>query len=997
MHYSGEEVQDIFDTLPSTGTTYDNAKQALNKHFCPEDCKDVEFERFTFRQARQLADESVAEFHTRLQRLASTCSFADKDGEVKSQIIQQCTSNKLRRFALREGSKLTLVGLLQTARMYEAADQHATEIEQSTASTLVNAVDVNAVNTNVQRSASCSCNFQGNHGPSHGPSQQRQQFSRSTTCRNCGGRYPHRPGRDCPAKGIVCHNCGKLNHFAKHCLSKPRQQTESKPSPSVHAINTESPSSHGANNHNETINSNTEHSRLSGKVNDYAFHIRDHDSTKKPTVEVHINGTPVQCVIDTGASVMVMGLQTFNDLTPRPALNSNTVPIYAYGSKSPLEIVGSFQATVSYKHSTVNTVVFVTMHSADTLLNFDTASSLGLVTIAYNVHSEEDSSPDFLSDYADRFEGIGKISSFVCTLHVDETVPPIAVPHRRIPFHMRQQVEKELERLVELDVIERVDQQPTPWVSPITVVKKPHNPSEIRLCVDMRNVNQAIKRERHITPTIDDIIVALNGAAVFSKLDLNSGYHQIPLAPESRKYTVFSTHAGLYQYKRLNFGLSSAAEIFQNAIQSTLRDLPGIINISDDILVFGSTQEEHDKRLHACLRRLREANLTLNRGKCRFRVTHVTYFGHVFSASGVAPDPEKIREIQAVTPPTNVSELRSFLGMVNYCGRFVPALASVSAPLRDLTRADVPWEWSQSHSQAFDEIKQRLAQCCTMAYFDFHSSTELIVDASPVGLGAVLTQHNSRGATSVIALASRALSPVEQRYSQTEREALAITWAVTHFHLYLYGSAFTVITDHKPLVSLFNNANSKPPLRIERWILKLQAYDMEVKYHPGKLNPADYMSRHPVKADHHSHEQNMAEAHVSFVALHSVPKTVTYAEIVAATKDDTVLQACMSAIIDNNWSDLFAHVDPISQAELKSLYNIRDELTVTKDSDLLIRDHRLVIPKSLRKRILNIAHEGHQGITKTKALLKEKVWFPSIDRHDGSHRSRLPCMPIQYN
>ena len=296
-----------------------------------------------------------------------------------------------------------------------------------------------------------------------------------------------------------------------------------------------------------------------------------------------------------------------------------------------------------------------------------------------------------MDQYADRFTGIGKLKNIQCKLHEDKTVQPIALPHRRIPFHVRKKVENELDKLLRLDIIEPVYNEPNPWVSPIHVVEKPHRPGEIRMCVDMRNVNTAIKRERHITPTIDDILAQVNGSTVFSKLDLNAGYHQIELAPESRHLTVFSTHKGLFRYKRLNFGVCSAAEVFQNAISSALRGLTGTLNISDDILVFGRTQQEHDARLVACLQRLRECNLTLNKDKCCFGKSHIEYFGHVFSSTGISPDKKKVDAIQNVSDPTNASEVRSFLGLVTYCSRFIPDLATVSAPLRELIKKDTPW------------------------------------------------------------------------------------------------------------------------------------------------------------------------------------------------------------------------------------------------------------------------------------------------------------------
>nr|AAB34006.1 pol gene product {Gypsy/Ty3-class retrotransposon Por2} [Pisaster ochraceus=starfish, testis, sperm, Peptide Transposon, 175 aa] [Pisaster ochraceus] len=173
--------------------------------------------------------------------------------------------------------------------------------------------------------------------------------------------------------------------------------------------------------------------------------------------------------------------------------------------------------------------------------------------------------------------------------------------------------------------------------------------------------------------------------------------------------------------------------------------------------------------------------------------SRVEYFGHVFSSDGVSPDPKKVQAIQNVPEPQNAGEVRSFLGLVTYCGRFIPDLATISAPLRELTKDAAPWSWGTEQQQALEQIRKRVAQCCTMAYFDPAKKTEILVDASPVGLAGILAQHDASDELSIVALASRSLTPVEQRYSQTEREALAITWAILHFHLYVYGGSFTVI------------------------------------------------------------------------------------------------------------------------------------------------------------------------------------------------------------
>ena len=207
-------------------------------------------------------------------------------------------------------------------------------------------------------------------------------------------------------------------------------------------------------------------------------------------------------------------------------------------------------------------------------------------------------------------------------LHIDDSITPVAQPHRRIPFHVRKQLEEQLEKDEQQGVIECVD-GPTPWVSPVVVAPKPKQPGKIRMCVDMRRAN-------HITPTVREIIGDLNGARIFNKLDLNQGKNQLELTPDSRYITTFSTHLGLRRFTRLNFGVSSAAEIFQNVIRETLNGIPGVTNISDDILVYGSSQEDHDKALAATFQRLREKGLTLNLEKCVYSQSSLSFLAMSF-------------------------------------------------------------------------------------------------------------------------------------------------------------------------------------------------------------------------------------------------------------------------------------------------------------------------------------------------------------------------------
>ena len=453
-------------------------------------------------------------------------------------------------------------------------------------------------------------------------------------------------------------------------------------------------------------------------------------------------------------------------------------------------------------------------------------------------------------------------------------------------------------------MIERIE-GPTPWVSPIVVAPKPKSPGKVRVCVDMRQANKAVKRERHVTPTMKEMIGDLNGARVFSKLDLNQGYNQLELAPESRYITTFGTHLGLMRYKRLNFGISSAAEIFQNVIRETLEGIDGAMNISDDILVSGKTHEEHDHNLRTVFQRLREKGLTLNRSKCEYSKDRLEFFGYMFSKDGISPDPKKVEDVVNLHTPSTASEVRSLLGMTNYCSRFIPDYATKTEPLRKLTHKDQPWCWTAEHDRAVSQLKDALVTAPVTAYFDPEKDTEISVDASPVGLAAILAQVDPKtDEKHVITYASRSLTATEQLYSQTEREGLAIVWACEHLHLYVYGKPVTIYTDHKPLVSIYDNPSSKPPARIERWALRLQPYQVTVKYRRGDINPADYLSRHPTKhATETSRQQKVAEEYVSYLTATSTPKALKTQDIEAATQSDATLQAVAEAITKGNWHD----------------------------------------------------------------------------------------------
>ncbi|XP_062610353.1 uncharacterized protein K02A2.6-like [Saccostrea cucullata] len=945
LHYAGEEVNEIFETLPNTGDDYDTAVARLTEYFAPK--KNTEFEVYKFRQAKQEPGETIDTFHTKLRQLSLTCEFNNNDKEVKSQIIQGCSSTRLRRRALRDD--VNLEDLLKLARSLELSDKQASEIEKT---------DKSAEEVNSMRKRRNVPKF-----------LERKRDTRDRTdtpskekCFNCGGQFPHLKG-PCPAKGKTCNACHKIGHFASVCRSKSKSMNR-KPK-SVRQL--------------DACNSDSDSESC-----EYLFGLDQINSITKrqPRIKVEINGIPVSVLVDTGSSINVVDECTFKKLENKVKLRKADTRVFAYGSKTTLDIMGKFQATIENKNKIEIADVYVVKGNSGSLLGYDTCVQLQIVQ---KIASLSDDKIEILCQkYPKVFNGIGKLKHKQVKLHVDESVKPVSQPHRRIPFHVRKQVEKELEKLEKLDIIEKVN-GPTPWVSPIVVAPKPKKPGEIRLCVDMRKANTAIQRERHVTPTIDDMILDLNGSKVFSKLDLNAGYHQLELHPDSRNITTFSTHVGLRRYKRLSFGISSAAEVFQNSLSTALEGLQGVRNISDDIIVFGQTCEEHDKNLEAVFKRLEEKHLTLNKEKCEFNKTQIEFYGYVFSSEGISADPRKVDAIKNSEIPSNASEVRSFLGMTNYVGRFIPNYSTITAPLRELTKQNVKFEWQPNQQKAFDMLKRELTSDKVMAYFDPSKETTMIVDASPVGLGALLTQEGK-----VISYGSRALNDVETRYSQTEREALAVVWGCEHFHLYLFGQDFKVISDHKPLEAIFNNPHSKPPARIERWRLKLQPYHFGLQYRPGKTNAADYMSRHPSKSTKINSLSDIAEEYVNYVTENAVPKTLTLAEIGNETQKDPILQRVIEAIISEKKIPESKDLDKT----IETFRRRQNELTLHRDGNhsVLLIENRLVIPRSIQQTVIKLAHEGHQGIVRTKQLLREKVWFVNIDKQvEEFCKGCVPC------
>ena len=502
--------------------------------------------------------------------------------------------------------------------------------------------------------------------------------------------------------------------------------------------------------------------------------------------------------------------------------------------------------------------------------------------------------------------------------------------------------------------------EPTNWVSSLVYAQKPSG--KWRICLDPKDLNQAIKRSQHHTPTLDEITHKFSGSTIFSKLDARHGYWSVLLDEESSYLTTFNSPFGRYRFLRLPFGLCVSQDVFQHRMDQILEKCPGTVGIADDVGVYGTTEDEHDKHLHNLMSVARTHGLVFNPTKCEIKKDSITFFGLRYTKDGVQPDPDKIKAIQVIKAPQNKKQLQEFLGIATYMAPFVPNLSSHTAILRELIKKDVLFEWTASHQKVFNLVKDLICKATTLAYFDPGKETVLQVDASLSGLGATLLQEGKP-----ISFVSKALTDTEKRYANIEREMLAVVFACERYRTYVYGKPFTVHSDHKPLEMIhLKNLCAAPP-RLQRMLLRLQGYDVTIRYKPGReMLLADAMSRlNPIANDEREQTPMKVEfVHFSENKLNSIKD---------ATKDDEELTALKNIII-NGWPERQRD----TPQPIRKYWAYRDELSI--EDGLIIKGDRIVIPRTLQEDILSKIHEAHQGVTKCQLRAKACVFWHNINR-----------------
>ncbi|XP_053662042.1 uncharacterized protein K02A2.6-like [Anopheles marshallii] len=618
--------------------------------------------------------------------------------------------------------------------------------------------------------------------------------------------------RECTYGSHKCQDCGRFGHREGHCSSSGRKK--------------------------KFIRS---HKRTSTATRVVVVNVRN--IHKRKFVNIQIGNKSASLQLDTGSDITIVGRKTWKQLGMPPLTTAKVHAKTASGTR--LQLDGEFEAKVTINGVTKSATIRVVPSNLQLLgADFVDIFSLGTLPMDQFCNRVECESAKWESRFPTVFNGTGLCTKASIKLQVKENVRPTFCPKRPVAYAMQTTVEKELDRLEALNVITPVDY--SDWAAPIVVVRKGNG--SIRICGDYSTgLNSALQSYEYPLPLPDDIFAKLAQCKFFSKIDLSDAFLQVEIDAKYRPLLTINTHRGLYHYNRLPPGIKIAPAAFQQLIDTMLAGLRGTSGYMDDVIVGGKTESEHDENLLNLFHRIRDYGFTIRAEKCAFKTHQIEYLGFIVDCRGLRPNPAKIEAILKLPAPTNVSEVRSFLGAVNYYGRFVPKMRDLRYPLDVLLKNETSFIWTRECERAFKHFKEILSSDLLLTHYDPNAEIVVSADASAVGLGATISHKFADGSLKVVQHASRALTKAENNYSQIDREGLAIIFAVKKFHKMLYGRHFRLQTDHRPLLRIFGSKKGIPVYtanRLQRFALSLQLYDFSIEYVPStKFGNADLLSR----------------------------------------------------------------------------------------------------------------------------------------------------------
>lgn len=697
----------------------------------------------------------------------------------------------------------------------------------------------------------------------------------------------------------------------------------------------------------------------------------------RPYVTVKIFDTEITALFDSGATTSIIGADgqdflDFFEIKVNPAMVKNiavadgspqtvtgvvdlpvmikeqcrvvkalVVPSVRHGFIFGSDFARQFSILVDFKNNT-----WFTQDDTSTALRNNNKKILNSLVTLEELNSSQrieaqkiiDSFKDISSDTR-----IGLTNKISMTIDTGDA-PPFKKKQYLMSPYMLKILNEELDEMLRLGVVEPSN---SPYCSPVLLVKKPDGSH--RFCLDSRSINAQTRYDSYPLPNIDRILNMLRDAKFISTIDLRKAFWQIPLDEKSREKTAFSiTGRGLFHFKVVPFGLCNAAQVQQRLVDKIFgpRFEPKIFTYLDDIIILGSTYEEHVSLLKEVKNRLEDANLTISIEKCEFFKTTLKFLGYIVGANGLRMDPEKISSMINYPRPTNTTEIKRFIGLCSWYRRFIKNFSTLTAPINDLLRGRKKKEsikWTSKAEDAFSEIKQALVSAPVLCQPDFSIPFTVASDASDFGLGGVLTQIID-GEERVIAYASRSLSRTERNYSVTEKECLALLFNLERFRPWIEGVRFTVITDHYSLLYLNNLKN--PTGKLARWAMKLRQYSFDLKHRKGSLNVVpDALSRTP---------------------------EVTLIDI-STEKLDTWYLSLKEKIVNN--PDDYAHF----KVENDIIYKLGLSRSKVKTN---INEWKILVPKYLRNNIISSCHDppvaGHFGLFKTLGRIQENYYWPRM-------------------
>ena len=975
-------IKSVLSPLLPVNVPYKDLLEKIGQHFAPK--KSVILSRFKFNQCVQTPGQSAADYISTLKRLAEKCDFGQTlDGMLRDRLVCGVMDPALQKRLLAEEDSLTFA---VAEKLSLAAESVTRDVSQLTAGRADGSPAPEAVHLVTQRApgrwrpapesgsrsagqpraaagqprAAAAAEPRQAGGPgrvtAERPGAAALDGSRrgQRSCYRCGGLHD---SRSCRFRDYHCHYCGELGHLKRKCVRGSDYLA-------AHAVTESAPSDDSLDEQDVC-----------------SVYTVGRPKCPPITAEVLMFGVPVQFEVDTGAASTLVSADTFRDVSAHGGhggleLSRSDAKLRSYTGNA-IPVLGEFSAVVKYEDQHLDLPVLVVDSDGPNLLGRDWLARLKLdwrhIQQVRNLGESPGSVVEKLKDeYRDVFsQELGCFKGVEVTFDVDDSVAPRFMKPRHLPYAYRRRVEQQLQSEVDAGVLEPV--KTSAWACQIVPVLKANG--DIRVCGNFKQTaNRAIRVDRYPLPRVQDLLAQLAGGCVFAKLDLSSAYQQLTVSEEQRHLLTINTHRGLYRYKRVPYGVNAAVGLFQREMEKLLAGLPNVFAFLDDVLISGRDEEDLLRMVKEVLHRFQEAGVRVREDKCHFLVPSVEYLGHVISKEGVRPTGAKVEAVLGVQVPTNVKELQSFLGMVNYYSKFLPHRAHVLSPLFALLRKSARWTWGDREQRAFDECKQLLASDRLLVHYDPDVPLVLTCDASSKGIGAVLSHRFTDGTEKPVGFASRTLSNAEVRYSQIEREALGIIYGITVFRDYLYGVHFTLETDHKPLLALFGETRGMPDMtsnRLKRWALRLSEYTYSIRHKATREIPhADCLSRLPANGSPSESISEDTEAEKVLLAAHLDDiGSLSPQKLRLMTSRDPILSQVLHCIRTGWAKNPSADLQP---------YNSRQTELYEMDG-VIMWGTRVIIPPKARDVILSELHACHFGAVKMKSVARSSVWWPGID------------------